>query len=49
MSPSAGDCLVITASNVSLNLNHFDLLGATSGAGIHVMKTAARVFIEGNG
>ena len=48
-SPSAGDCLVITASNVSLNLNHFDLLGATSAVGIHVMKTAARVFIEGNG
>ncbi len=48
-SPSAGDCLVITASNVSLNLNHFDLLGATNAVGIHVMKTAARVFIEGNG
>jgi hypothetical protein len=39
--PAAGDCLVITAPNVSLNLNNFDLFGATSAAGIHVMKTAA--------
>jgi parallel beta-helix repeat protein len=48
-SPSAGDCLVITAANVSLNLNHFGLFGATSAVGIHVMKTAAKAFIEGNG
>jgi hypothetical protein len=48
-SPAAGDCLVITASNVSLNLNGFDIVGATSSVGIHVMKTATKVFIEGNG
>jgi parallel beta-helix repeat protein len=48
-SPAAGDCIVITAPNVSLNLNGFDLLGATSAAGIHVMKTAAKAVIEGNG
>lgn len=47
---SAGDCLVITASNVSLNLNGFDLWGgAVSAVGIHVMKTASKAFIEGNG
>ena len=48
-SPAAGDCIVITAPNVSLNLNGFDLLGATSAVGIHVMKTAAKAVIEGNG
>ena len=47
--PAAGDCLVITAANVSLNLNHFGLFGATSAVGIHVMKSAAKAFIEGNG
>ena len=47
--PAAGDCIVITAPNVSLNLNSFDLLGATSAVGIHVMKTAAKAVIEGNG
>jgi hypothetical protein len=48
-SPAAGDCLVITAPNVSLNLNGFDILGATAKVGIHVMKTAAKAVIEGNG
>jgi parallel beta-helix repeat protein len=48
-SPAAGDCIVITAPNVSLNLNGFDLLGATNAVGIHVMKTAAKAVIEGNG
>jgi Periplasmic copper-binding protein (NosD) len=48
-SPSAGDCLVVTAANVALNLNHFGLFGATSAVGIHVMKTAAKAFIEGDG
>ncbi len=48
-SPSAGDCLIIAAPNVSLNLNRFNLYGATSGVGIHVMKRAAQVFIEGHG
>src|SRR5579863_2021880 len=48
-SPSAGDCLVITAANVSLNLNRYSLRGATSAVGVHVMKTAAKAFIEGNG
>jgi hypothetical protein len=47
--PSAGDCLIITAPNVSLNLNHFGLFGATSAVGIHVMKTALKAFIEGDG
>jgi parallel beta-helix repeat protein len=47
--PASGDCLVITAANVSLNLNRFNLYGATSDVGIHVMKSASRVFIEGSG
>ncbi len=47
--PAAGDCIVITAPNVSLNLNGFSLLGATAKVGIHVMKTAAKAVIEGNG
>ena len=48
-SPSSGDCLVITAPNVSLNLNRFHIIGATDAVGVHVMKTAAKAFIEGNG
>jgi len=48
-SPAAGDCLVIAAPNVSLNLNGFSLVGATNNVGIHVMKTAAKAVIEGNG
>ena len=49
-SSSAGDCLVITAPNVSLNLNGFDLWGGTvSAVGIHVMKTASKAVIEGDG
>jgi Periplasmic copper-binding protein (NosD) len=48
-SPSAGDCLIIQAANVSLNLNNYNLYGTTSAVGIHVMKSAARVFIEGSG
>ena len=47
--PTSGDCLVITAPNVSLNLNRYHLIGATDAVGVHVMKTAARAFIEGNG
>jgi hypothetical protein len=48
-SPSSGDCLVITAPNVSLNLNRYNVIGATANVGIHVMKTASGTFIEGNG
>ena len=48
-SPSAGDCLVIAAPNVSLNLNRFHIIGATSAVGIHVMRSATKAFIEGNG
>jgi hypothetical protein len=43
------DCLVITAANVSLNLNRFGLFGATSAVGIHVMKAATKALIEGDG
>jgi hypothetical protein len=43
------DCLVVTAPNVSLNLNRYRLIGATDAVGIHIMKTAVKAFIEGNG
>jgi len=48
-SPSAGDCIVVTAGNVSLNLNHHNLIGAASAVGIHVMRRASKIFIEGTG
>jgi hypothetical protein len=48
-SPSSGDCIVITAPNVSLNLNRYNVMGATASVGIHVMKSASGTFIEGNG
>jgi parallel beta-helix repeat protein len=45
-----GDCIVIKASDVTLNLNNSEMTGiAGSLAGIHVMPGAARVFIEGDG
>jgi hypothetical protein len=46
---STGDCLVITAANVTLNLNASTLHGAGSGDGVHVMPLAAKAFIEGAG
>lgn len=47
--PAAGDCLVVAGANVSLNLNHAQLIGAAAGAGVHVMRSAAKMVIEGNG
>jgi hypothetical protein len=50
ISPSTpSDCIVITAPNVTLNLNQEEISGAGGGTGIHVMRTAANVFIEGGG
>lgn len=46
---AAGDCIVISAPNVTLNLDQFGITGAGGRAGIHVMRTAANVFIEGGG
>jgi parallel beta-helix repeat protein len=48
-SPLVGDCLVVTARNVALNLNHHNLSGAGSAVGIHVMPRASKVFVEGTG
>ena len=49
-SPSAGDCIVITAANVSAQPQPLFLEGAPPArSGVHVMKTAAKAFIEGNG
>ncbi|MBF6559736.1 MAG: right-handed parallel beta-helix repeat-containing protein [Candidatus Binataceae bacterium] len=44
-----GDCLVITAPNVVLNLNTHTISGNTDADGIHVKPTASGVFIEGEG
>jgi parallel beta-helix repeat protein len=44
-----GDCIVIKAPNVTLNLNQNGIAGPLTGVGIHVMRTAANVFIEGGG
>jgi hypothetical protein len=43
------DCIVISASNVTLNLNQLSITGAGGGAGIHVTRTAGNAFIEGGG
>lgn len=46
-----GDCIQISAPNVSLNLNGQSISGANAGvgAGVQVMPTAANAFIEGGG
>jgi hypothetical protein len=47
---ASGDCIVIKAGNVILNLHNFNLIGTTGSlAGIHVMPKAGNVFIEGDG
>jgi hypothetical protein len=40
LSSAGGDCLVIQASNVTLDLNKKAISGAGTGAGIHVLATA---------
>ena len=40
LSSAGGDCLVIQASNVTLDLNGYAISGAGTGAGIHVLATA---------
>ena len=47
LSPTSGDCLVISASNVTINLNGTIITGLGAGAGVHVMPTASNAFIEG--
>lgn len=44
-----GDCIQISAPNVSLNLNGYSVSGANAGVGVgvQVMPTAANAFIEG--
>ena len=42
-----GDCLIIAASNVVLDLNGSIITGGGSGAGVHVMSSGANAFIEG--
>lgn len=46
---TSGNCIVIAAPNVTLNLNQHGITGAGGGIGIHAMRTAANVFIEGGG
>jgi hypothetical protein len=47
LTPTSGDCFVISASNVTINLNRAAITGFGSGAGVHVMPTASNAFIEG--
>lgn len=48
--PEPGDCLQISAPNVSLNLNGQDVSSTSgNGVGVHVMPTGAHAFIEGRG
>jgi hypothetical protein len=47
LSTLAGDCLVIAASGVRLDLNGQNVTGGGTGIGIHVKKSATGVFIEG--
>ena len=44
-----GDCIIITAANVVLNLNGATLTGGGSGVGVHVASSASNAFIEGRG
>jgi hypothetical protein len=43
-----GDCLIIRATNVTVNLNRQIITGQGSGAGVHVLSSAASAFIEGD-
>lgn len=45
-----GDCLVIEASNVTINLNGMAINGSGgAGAGVHVLSSANYAYIEGRG
>ena len=53
LSASGGDCIDIKASNVILNVQKKGITGpgsgTSTGAGIHVLKSSSRAFIEGGG
>jgi copper-binding protein NosD len=42
-----GDCLLIKAANVTLNLNHQTITGSGSGVGVHIEASAGNAFVEG--
>jgi hypothetical protein len=44
-----GDCIIIAAANVALNLNGATITGAGIGAGAHAMSSAMDAFSEGRG
>jgi hypothetical protein len=47
-SAGSNDCLVVSASNVILNLNGMELTGTGGGAGVHVMSSASNAMVEGH-
>ncbi len=47
--PVVGDCIIVAATNVVLNLNGAAITGVGSGAGVHVTSRAGNTFIEGRG
>lgn len=46
---AAGDCLFIKAANVTLNLNRQSITGSggSTGAGVHIARSANNAFVEG--
>lgn len=42
-----GDCLLIKAANVTLNLNRQSVTGSGSGVGVHIEASAGNAFVEG--
>jgi hypothetical protein len=44
-----GDCLIIKAANVTVNLNGQAINGSGAGAGVHVLSSVANAYIEGRG
>ena len=42
-----GDCLLIKAANVTLDLNHQTVTGSGSGVGVHIEASAGNAFVEG--
>jgi len=48
LTSAAGDCLIIRAPNVTVNLNRQIITGQGSGAGVQVLASGANAFIEGD-
>ena len=47
LTSSDGDCIDVTASRVTLNLNNANIAGANDGIGIHLLSTATKAIVVG--